>query len=145
MKRLRTLKRQPAEVLRQAAMQYPEAVAGIACAGTTLEKQTIKVRNKAFLFLGANDAMLKLSDSLTVATELAATEPNRFKVGAHGWVTITFVEGQSPPNAPLKDWVSESYRLLAPKQLVATLSERPKSPIMESTHQAGTRKKRPTS
>ena len=110
MKRLR-----PAEVLRRAAMRCPDAEEGVACAGTALEKRTVKVRNKAFLFLGAADAMVKLADSLAAAAELADAEPGRFKVGAHGWVTITFGDADSLPMDLLVEWVGESYRLLAPK------------------------------
>jgi hypothetical protein len=45
--------------LRQIALRLPGTEEGVACAGTSLEKRTIKVRGKAFLFLGAGDAMLK--------------------------------------------------------------------------------------
>ena len=69
--------------LRAAAMKLPDTEEGIACAGTSLEKRTIKVRGKAFLFIGQTDAMLKLSDSLPIATNLAAQHPDHFKVGAH--------------------------------------------------------------
>lgn len=108
------------EALRNQALRYPEAVAGIACAGTALEKTTVKARDKAFLFLGAADAMVKLGPSLAEATELATWEPERFKVGAHGWVTATFQDGSPLPEV-LERWIDESYRLVAPKALVAKL------------------------
>ena len=98
-----------------AALALPDAEEGIACAGTSLEKRTIKVGKKAFLFLSAKDAMLKLSDSLPAAEELAEAEPERCKVGAHGWFTITFGDGKSFPSAQLVKWVKESYSLFAPK------------------------------
>src|SRR5688572_15785556 len=81
--------------LRSAALRFPEAEEGIACEGTALEKRTIKARNKAFLFLGATDAMLKLHDSVAEATKLASKQPDRYKVGAHGWVTVSFRNGES--------------------------------------------------
>lgn len=109
------------QTLRTAALQFPEAQEGIACAGTSLEKRTINARNKAFLFLGVADAMLKLRDSLAEANDLAAKEPGRYKVGAHGWVNIAFGEAQSLPVDVLVRWVEESYRLLAPKPLAAML------------------------
>ena len=90
MKRKPHRKSEPAQALRISAMQYPEAQERIACEGTSLEKRTIKARSKAFLFLGAADAMLKLRESLAEATDLASQEPSRYKVGAHGWVTVTF-------------------------------------------------------
>lgn len=124
MKQVRPKDGQPADFLRQVAMQYPEAEEGLACAGTALEKRTIKVRKKAFLFLGTTNAMVKLGDSLTRAAELTTVEPNRFTVGAHGWVTITFGDAESLPFDLLVEWIDESYRLLAPKQLTASLAER---------------------
>ena len=111
----------PAQALRRAALQYPEAHEGIACAGTALERRTVTVRGKAFLFVGTADARLKLNDSLVEATRLAATEPGRYQVGAHGWVAVTFGDVESLPVALLVRWIGESYRLLAPKQLTATL------------------------
>jgi hypothetical protein len=106
--------------LRALALQYPEAEEGIACVGTALEKRTIKVRKKAFLFLGVADAMIKLADLLPEAAALAAKDPERCKAGAHGWVTVKFDEKQ-PPTELLARWIDESYRLLAPKALVASL------------------------
>lgn len=122
MKRSRP-KEDPAEVLRRVAMAYPEAKEGVACAGRVLEKRTITVRKKAFLFLGAAEALLKLGGSLDAAAGEAANAPGRFKVGAHGWVTITFGEVKSLPIDLLTEWLDESYRLMAPKQLVALLPE----------------------
>ena len=47
-----------------------------------------RARNKAYLFLGANDdgynVMVKLGDALAEANELASKEPERYKVGLHG-------------------------------------------------------------
>ena len=113
----------PTETLRRVALRYPEAEEGVACEGTAAEKRTIKARGKAFLFLGATGAMLKLRESLTEAAGLAAAEPDRYRVGAHGWVTITFGDTESPAVDLLVRWVDESYRLLAPKQLVTLLPQ----------------------
>ena len=100
------------KALRQMALRFPETEEGIACEGTAVEKRTIKVRKKAFLFLGATDAMLKLRDSLPEASRLAREEPLRCKAGASGWVTVT-VKGA--PKGLLRKWVEESYGLFAPK------------------------------
>jgi hypothetical protein len=113
----------PLEALRSVALRYPEAEEGVACEGTAAEKRTIKVRGKAFLFLGVSDAMLKLRSSLAEATSLASAEPTGYRVGAHGWVAITFGDTASPALDRLVRWVDESYRLLAPKELVARLPE----------------------
>jgi hypothetical protein len=116
----------PAEVLREAAIEYPDAEEGVACEGTALEKRTVKVRKKAFLFLSANDAMFKLRDSLDEAEELAESEPDRYKPGAHGWVTVTFGDIGTLPTDRLLNWLDESYRLFAPKQLLSKLPARGK-------------------
>lgn len=105
---------EPLHALRMAAVKWPEAEDGIACEGTALKKRTVKVRNKAFLFLGVANAMLKLRESLPKATERAANKPSRYKVGATGWVTINFGGVGSLPLDVLARWVGESYRLFAP-------------------------------
>ena len=128
------------QTLRKLALRYPEAQEGIACEGTTIERRTVKARNKAFVFLGLNDAMLKLHESLTEATHLASKEPSRYKVGAHGWVTVTFGNDESMLEV-LKRWIDESYRLIVPKQLVALLPARG-VPTEDSTETAGNKAKK---
>ena len=105
------------KALRQTALKYPETSEGIACAGTPIERRTIKVRKKTFLFLGKGDAMLKLKDSLPEAKRLAKKEPERCKAGSAGWVTVVVKDDALTPPAMLKRWVDESFRLLAPKTL----------------------------
>jgi hypothetical protein len=112
------------EALRAFALQYPEAQEGIACEGTPIEKRTIMARNKAFLFLGVSDAMLKLRDSVPAATALASDQTGRVKVGAHGWITVKLDDGGTPPLELLEAWIDESYRTIATKQLLAKLPER---------------------
>ena len=101
--------------LRLSALRYPEAEEGIACAGTAIEKRTVKARNKAFLFLGVSDAMLKLGESLAEAKRLAAKEPGRYSVGSGGWVKVTFGDDAALPLDVLERWIGESYRLLVPE------------------------------
>lgn len=114
------------QALRALALHYPETEEAIACQGTALEKSSFKARSKAFLFLGGAGAsfnvMVKLRVSLAEATELAAKQPGCYKVGAHGWVTAAF-DNQSPPPGLLERWIDESYRLLAPRSLLALLPE----------------------
>lgn len=112
-----------AQALRKLALQYPEAEEGIACKGTALETANFKARNKAFLFLGARDLMVKLGESLAEAAKLAAKEPDCYRVGANGWVKVTW-QNLAPPPGLLEKWLDESYRLLAPKSLVAMLPPR---------------------
>lgn len=111
----------PMDMLRRFALRYPGAEEGIACAGTSLETRTVMAQNKAFLFLGGTDVRLKLHDSLPDAIDLAAKEPDRCKAGDSGWVKLTLRGDDHPPLELLERWIDESYRLLAPKKLVASL------------------------
>jgi hypothetical protein len=115
---------EPLQALRRLALRYPEAQEGIACEGTAIETRTVKVRNKAFLFMGRADVRVKLGESLAEAAELAAKTPGRYTVGANGWMKVTFGDGESPPLDLLGRWIDESYRLLAPRQLAAALPGR---------------------
>ena len=102
-----------AELLAKAAQSLDDVSEGIACAGTSLEARTFIVRKKAFLFLGAKEAKVKLDGSLGEAAELAKTPKSAVRVGGHGWTTIRLDEGKAPPAAVLRRWVAESYELFA--------------------------------
>jgi hypothetical protein len=106
--------------LRRLALLLPGTAEGVACAGTALETRTITAGGKAFLFLRDTDARLKLRESLPEVTELAAGRPERYAVGAHGWVTVQLTAKAAP--GPFDRWIEESFRLLASKKLVAQLS-----------------------
>lgn len=104
--------------LRKLALSYPETEEGVVC-----ERSAFKARGKSFLFMGVTDqgfdVMVKLSDSLAAATQRAAKAPQSYKVGANGWVTATFCNDETPPTGLLEAWIDESFRLLAPKALLA--------------------------
>ena len=107
--------------LRDHAMTYPETSEGASCVN-----RAFKVRKKNFLFVGEKSdgsckVMMKLGPSLDEATSLAQDDP-RFEVGGVGWATIRFDASNNPDAALLKRWIDESYRLLAPKTLVASLA-----------------------
>jgi len=113
------------DTLRSFALQYPGAAEGIACAATPIEKRTIKAQSKAFLFIGTADVMLKLGELMPEAAELAARRPDLCKAGGSlGWVTIYIRGDEHPPVELVEKWIDESYRLLAPKKLVASLPAR---------------------
>ena len=63
---------------------------------------------------------VKLDESHAHALAIEGAEPTGYGLGASGWVTV-------PVRAPglsldvLRDWVEESYRIVAPKGLVAEL------------------------
>jgi hypothetical protein len=72
--------------------------------------------------------MLKLETSLAEATALANEQPDTYKVGAHGWVTVKTAALGKPDRERLARWVDESYRLLASKQLTALLPDNAAGP-----------------
>ena len=123
MTRQKTTADETLQTWRKAALRYPEAQEGTSC-----DRSAFKARDKAFLFMGAEDhscnAMVKLRESLEEAARLATREPGHYKVGSTGWVTVTFEHDESPPPGLLEGWIDESYRALAHKQLVAMLPER---------------------
>jgi hypothetical protein len=106
------------QALRKWALRHSDVVEGVACEGTAIEKRTIKRNNKAFLFLGTADAMLKLRESVPEAKKLAAKQPAQFRAGATGWITTKFGESE-PPVATMKKWIDESYRTVANGQTVS--------------------------
>jgi predicted DNA-binding protein (MmcQ/YjbR family) len=89
-----------------------------------------KVNKKIFVFLGedlgpANLAMIvKLGESQEQALMAPGAAPAAYGLGRAGWVRVPFLQN-TPPLPVLKDWIEESYRLVAPKRLVAELDAHP--------------------
>jgi predicted DNA-binding protein (MmcQ/YjbR family) len=83
----------------------------------------MKVAKKMFLILsydaeaGRLALTLKLGESNDPALGLPFTQPTGYNLGKSGWVTSTFERGAAPPVAILRDWIFESYVLVAPKRL----------------------------
>lgn len=106
--------------IRKIAESFPEVSVGTVC-----NKDAHKARNKNFLFLWADDTeyklKLKLADSLPEAQKLAKAEPDFYSIGSSGWVDIEMLLKKSPPTALLRRWIGESFRLNAPKKLLAEL------------------------
>jgi predicted DNA-binding protein (MmcQ/YjbR family) len=82
-----------------------------------------KVGRKIFVFLGTGQSRrmtVKLDESHGHALSIEGAELTGYGLGKSGWVTV-------PLRAPgvsldlLRDWVEESYRIVAPKRLVAEL------------------------
>jgi len=93
-----------------------------------------KVNKKVFVFLGVEDSEkyppgfgVKLRESHAQALALDGAEPSGYGLGRAGWVSISLT-GALPPVEVLLDWVEESYRIVAPKRLVAELDERHAGP-----------------
>jgi len=66
---------------------------------------------------------VKLRESHEQAMLVPGTAPTGYGLGRAGWVDVPFRD-TTPPLDVLKDWVEESYRLVAPKRLVAELDRR---------------------
>jgi predicted DNA-binding protein (MmcQ/YjbR family) len=83
----------------------------------------VKVRAKIFVFCGPTGSKrisVKLAESHAHALSVEGAAPTGYGLGKAGWVTV-------PLRAPgvdlqlLREWVEESYRIVAPKRLVAEL------------------------
>ena len=93
------------------------------------DEDVAKVNKKVFLFLGDEDAIdqamtVKLSESHEQALSVPGAAPTGYGLGRAGWVTVP-LRDTTPPLDVLKDWVEESYRLVAPKRRVGELDGRP--------------------
>jgi hypothetical protein len=100
------------QALRRFALRLPDTEEGVACAGTALESRTVRTRGKAFLFLRATEARLKLQASLKDAAARAAKEPGRYVVGSGGWVLVK-LDDSTDPIRGLEGWIAESHALFA--------------------------------
>ena len=89
-------------------------------------ERVVKVGKKVFVCMGRPDGRLtlsvKLPESQTVALMLRFAELTGYGLGKSGWVTARFGANEKPPEDLLREWIEESYRAVAPKKLVATLS-----------------------
>ena len=63
---------------------------------------------------------MKLAESHAHALAIDGAEPTGYGLGKAGWVTVP-VRGPGVSLGVLRDWVEESYRIVAPKRLVAEL------------------------
>lgn len=91
------------------------------------EETVAKVGKKVFVFFGSEASptwpsmTVKLVESHDQAMAVPGTEPTGYGLGKSGWVTIPFGSRLLPPLGVLTDLIEESYRLVAPKKLVAEL------------------------
>jgi predicted DNA-binding protein (MmcQ/YjbR family) len=113
--------------------------------------RTLKVKGKAFVFMGSDDEgfglSMKLPESGPAALSLPFTEPTGYGLGKSGWVSAKFAPGADVPVELLERWLMESYRAVAPKKLVALMDEKPvasakkKKPV--ASKKAAAAKKKP--
>lgn len=88
-------------------------------------ERVAKVGKKVFVFFSADDSAepgfsIKLSDSHGQALTVRGVEPTGYGLGRHGWVNVP-LKGTTVPIVVMRDWIEESYRLVAPKKLAARL------------------------
>ena len=105
-------------------MTYPEVSESPSCVN-----RSFKARKKGFLFLGEKETgvlrlMVKLGSGVESAKAVAEVNPDGWSVKGPGWITGNFTDEEAPPLDVMTDWIDESYRLLAPKTLVAELDAR---------------------
>ncbi|MDX2704695.1 MmcQ/YjbR family DNA-binding protein [Streptomyces sp. PA03-6a] len=94
-------------------------------------ESVVKVNKKVFVFLGTGDGShppginVKLKDPQVHehALSVPGAEPSGYGLGRAGWVTVPLT-GEAPAAELLCDWVEESYRVVAPKRLIAELDGR---------------------
>ncbi|HVR44694.1 MAG TPA: MmcQ/YjbR family DNA-binding protein [Thermoanaerobaculia bacterium] len=118
-----------ADALERHALTYPETRVDHPWGETA-----VKVREKAFLFLGKRKKKisfsLKLPSSREFALDFPFAEPTHYGLGRHGWVTVSIEKGDELPLDVLKKWIDESFRAVAPKSLVRELdSPRAAAPL----------------
>ena len=85
-----------------------------------------KVRGKIFVFVGppgSRRMTVKLDESHAHALSIEGAVRTGYGLGASGWVTVP-LRADGVNVAVLRDWVEESYRIVAPKRVVALLDVR---------------------
>jgi predicted DNA-binding protein (MmcQ/YjbR family) len=122
--------RKPPGGLRRVSQSLPEFALSLPGAVEDFPwgERVAKVNGKVFVFLGldpiAGGGMsfsVKLPVSAEETLELPFTKPTGYGLGKSGWVTATFGPEDDPPVDILLEWIEESYRVIAPKKLVAEL------------------------
>ena len=110
------------DAIRAHAMTHPEAEEGSSCVN-----RAFKAGGKNFAFLGEKEDQvrlrLKLDASIADLEKRAKNDPERWQIGKGGWTLLIFPADDAPKEAELQRWVTESFRLLAPKKIVALLDK----------------------
>ncbi len=107
--------------LLKVALSYPEA-----WEDHPWGENVVKVGKKIFVFFGSEASptwpsiTVKLRESHEEAAGVPGVEPTGYGLGKSGWLTIP-LKAKGPSFGVLSDWIEESYRLVAPKKLIAEL------------------------
>lgn len=92
-------------------------------------ESVIKVDRKVFVFLGVPEPTARRRPGFTVKLResrehvrhaVPGAVPAGYGLGRYGWVHVPLT-GEPPDEELLCDWIEESYRVIAPKRLVARL------------------------
>jgi predicted DNA-binding protein (MmcQ/YjbR family) len=92
-------------------------------------ERVAKVNGKVFVFLGSDHASgpsgmsVKLVESQGHALSIEGAKPTGYGLGRAGWVSVP-LDAEGVTFDLLRDWIEESYRVIAPKRLVAELDRR---------------------
>ena len=109
-----------AEILREHALAFPATSEHFPWG-----ELAVKVQGKTFLFMRAEKDTLsfsvKLPQSREFAIDLPFAAPTGYGLGRSGWITATFEKTVGFPVDVIKDWVTESYRAVAPKRVLREL------------------------
>jgi predicted DNA-binding protein (MmcQ/YjbR family) len=110
--------------LREFALSLPEASEDFPWG-----ESVAKVNGKVFVFLGSDAGSeprfmtVKLFESHGHAMTIEGAKPTGYGLGRSGWMTVP-LQAEGVTLDLLRDWVEESYRIIAPKRLVAELDRR---------------------
>jgi predicted DNA-binding protein (MmcQ/YjbR family) len=111
--------------VKQFALSLPEAVED-----HPWGEDVAKVSGKIFVFLGTSGPAatrrmtVKLEESHAHALSIEGAQPTGYGLSASGWVTVP-LEADGVDLGLLRDWIEESYRIVAPRRLVASLDGQP--------------------
>lgn len=108
-------------ILRECALGYPEATEDFPWG-----HRAIKVKKKAFVFMGTSDSgefglSVKLPQTAGMAVSLPFCRPAGYGLAKSGWVDVVMNGARRPPLELVKQFIDESYRAVAPKTLVKRL------------------------
>ena len=129
-------------VLRDIALSYPESYED-----SPWGDRVVKVKGKIFIFLGNSATELQLGVKLPNTGGFALTlpyiTPAGYGLAKSGWINASFPPGKEPPVEMLREWIDESYRAVAPKKLVKSLSDTASAPLPEKAAPAKSSKAAP--
>jgi predicted DNA-binding protein (MmcQ/YjbR family) len=110
--------------LRAFALSFPDASEDF-----PWRERVVKVNRKVFVFLGSDARTdpplmtVKLVESHSHALSIEGAAPTGYGLGRAGWVNVP-LKADGVSFDLLCDWIEESYRIVAPKRLIADLDRR---------------------